>query len=80
MKDTIIVVTLAVLLSCLLGFGICATIDTACRQASEATTAYNNGICTECGGEYRFSGADRSQYYYTCAECDHTIRSNKLMK
>lgn len=42
---------------------------------------YNNGICTECGGEYRFSGAagrNGRSYYYTCTTCDHTIRVESL--
>lgn len=80
MKGTVIAVILAELLSLILGFALCAIINDACRQASEVPAAYNNGICTECGGEYHFSGADHSQYYYTCAQCDHTIRSCELMK
>lgn len=46
---------------------------------------YNNGICSFCGGEYRFTsavhyrnGGDR--YYYTCDECGHTIETVCLMK
>lgn len=45
---------------------------------------YNNGICTICGGEYEFSGAtrcrDSSEYFYTCEDCGHTIRTSKIMK
>lgn len=83
MRDTIIAIFLAVLLSSILGVGICATIDAACRQASEANeaiAAYNNGICTECGGKYHFSGSGLVWYYYTCEQCDHTIRSKVIMK
>ena len=46
---------------------------------------YNNGICSLCGGEYKFTsavhyrnGGDR--YYYTCDECGHTIETVCLMK
>lgn len=49
---------------------------------------YNNGICTECGGDYVFSSAVRvrnaggsdDDYYYTCDKCGHTIKTNSIMK
>ena len=37
------------------------------------TKNYNNGICTECGGEYRLVAVDRGYCYYECEECKHTI-------
>lgn len=42
---------------------------------------YNNGICTVCGGEYKFSGAagrTGKTYYYTCETCDHTISTQSI--
>jgi len=46
--------------------------------------AWNNGICSVCEGEYKFSGATKYRtshhYYYTCENCDHTIELNSLMK
>ena len=54
------------------------------EQNKAMTEIYNNGICTVCGGDYKFSGAtmsDASQYYfYTCEDCGHTIEVNKIMK
>lgn len=45
---------------------------------------YNNGVCIVCEGEYKFSGATQYRnshhYYYTCENCDHTIKTNSLMK
>ena len=45
---------------------------------------WNNGICSVCEGEYKFSGATKYRtshhYYYTCDNCDHTIELNSLMK
>ena len=45
---------------------------------------WNNGICSVCEGEYKFSGATKYRtshyYYYTCENCDHTIELNSLMK
>lgn len=45
---------------------------------------YNNGICTECGGDYIFSSAAHvlggDNYYYTCNKCGHTIKTDGLMK
>lgn len=40
---------------------------------------WNNGICTECGGEYKFQGASKSHsgaetLYYTYENCDHLIK------
>jgi DNA-directed RNA polymerase subunit RPC12/RpoP len=47
--------------------------------------AYNNGICSACGGKYQFSsaihvksGSDR--YYYTCEDCGHTVMTYRIMK
>lgn len=46
---------------------------------------YNNGVCTECGGNYIFSGTTHiknsdNDYYYTCDKCGHTIKVNRIMK
>ena len=45
---------------------------------------WNNGYCTECGGEYKFSGASEHRgnhdYYYTCVECNHTIEVETIKK
>jgi hypothetical protein len=46
---------------------------------------YNNGVCTECGGNYIFSGSAHVKnsddiYYYTCDKCGHTIKVNRIMK
>lgn len=46
---------------------------------------YNNGICTECGGEYHFSSAQHiknsgDKYYYTCKDCGHTIVTFTIKK
>lgn len=45
---------------------------------------WNNGICSVCGGEYKFSSATKYRtshhYYYTCEDCDHTIELNSLME
>ena len=40
---------------------------------------WNNGICKECGGEYRFTNADKAyptsstKYYYSCDTCQDVI-------
>lgn len=45
---------------------------------------YNNGICTICGGEYKFAGGAKyhnyTEYYYTCEDCGHTIQTSTIMK
>ena len=45
---------------------------------------FNNGVCVQCGGEYRMSGATKSRmgsetFYYTCQNCGWTIETNGLM-
>ena len=42
--------------------------------------AWNNGICTECGGEYKFKNAYNSSYFYACENCDHVIKLEELKK
>lgn len=60
-------------------FGWCSTIS-----ITEEQGVWNNGHCTECGGEYKFSGASkyrsREYYYYTCEKCDHTIETKTIKK
>ena len=41
---------------------------------------WNNGICTECGGEYKFKNAYNSSYFYACEDCDHVIKLEELKK
>lgn len=44
---------------------------------------YNKGICAECNGHYKFSGASgmtSPKYYYTCDKCGHTIEMSEIMK
>ena len=57
----------------------------AVHEGKTAVAAYNNGICSECGGEYRFAGATHlrnsgDRYYYTCQSCGHTTMTYSLMK
>ena len=47
--------------------------------------AYHEGICTMCGGAYRFSGSSHiknggDRYYYTCEDCGHTVMTYRIMK
>jgi len=54
-------------------------------EARMSKEAYNEGVCSVCGGEYRFSsvahhknGSDK--FYYTCEDCGHTIMTYRVMK
>ncbi len=51
-------------------------------SAENDAREYNNGICTVCGGEYKFSSAAgrgvSRRYYYSCEDCDHTISVESL--
>lgn len=73
------------LLQALLGLALGALIVGAIGLSAEHDAAlYNDGICNECGGEYKFSGSSgrgvSKFYYYSCAECDHTIQVESLQK
>ena len=46
---------------------------------------YNNGICTECEGNYYLVDVEHiknsgDKYYYSCDKCGHTIMTTHLMK
>ena len=41
---------------------------------------WNNGICAECGGEYKFKNAYNSSYFYACEDCEHVIKLEELKK
>jgi ferredoxin-fold anticodon binding domain-containing protein len=66
--------------------GICLLEKTANDKNDEKV--YNNGICTECGGDYIFSSAvhvcnidgSEDDYYYTCNKCGHTVKTDSIMK
>ena len=54
-------------------------------ETNVSREAYNDGVCSVCGGEYRFSsvahhrnGSDK--FYYTCEDCGHTIMTYHVMK
>jgi hypothetical protein len=53
-------------------------------QTTQDQKNWNDGYCTECGGEYKFSGASQHRrnhdYFYSCVECDHTIKVETIKK
>ena len=72
---------LSVFICCAIFFGF------GCMYGQENVNdrdTFNNGVCVQCGGEYRMSGATRAQigsktFYYTCQDCGWTIETNCLM-
>lgn len=66
--------------------GIIAMVILGCyAEVKQSIEYWNNGICENCGGEYKFSGATHVKnsgdyYYYTCEECGHTIKTCQIMK
>lgn len=72
---------LAVLISCAICFGFGCMFG---QENTHDTEKFNNGICKQCGGEYRFTSATRTRMgsetiYYTCQDCGYTITTNHLM-
>ena len=73
----------------MLSFIICCAIFFGCgamigQEHINDCNTFNNGVCIQCGGEYRMSGATRTRmgsktFYYTCQDCGWTIETNGLM-
>ena len=50
-------------------------------EANQSIEAYNNGICSECGGHYKFVSSSHirnssDEYYYSCEDCGYTIMTH----
>lgn len=71
---------LAILISCAICFGFGCMFG---QENEHDTDKFNNGICEQCGGEYRFTSSTRYRmsetFYYTCQDCGWTIETNRLM-
>lgn len=80
MKDAMGVIVFIILVGAL----ICVAFIGGTQEAKASIAAYNNGICTECGGEYRLCGAyyvrnSGDHYIYVCQECGHGIETCDIM-
>lgn len=72
---------LSFIICCSVFFGVGVLFE---QEHTNDCNAFNNGICVQCGGEYRMSGAIRIRmgsetFYYTCQDCGWTIETNCLM-
>ena len=50
-------------------------------EVNQSIEAYNNGICSECGGHYKFVSSSHirnssGEYYYSCEDCGYTIMTH----
>lgn len=50
-------------------------------EANQSEKEYNNGICSECGGHYKFVSSSyirhgSDEYYYSCEDCGYTIMTH----
>lgn len=70
-------IIIAVILAFVIGFGLLKILMLNVEKDNEK---WNNGICTECGGEYKFKNAYNSSYFYACENCDHVIKLEELKK
>lgn len=65
----------------IVGFIIAFVVGYKNSQKEEQERTYNNGICTECGGDYVFVSAAKSShytyYYYQCNNCGKIIELRK---
>ena len=72
------------LIAVVISFAICFGFGCMFGQENVTdTNKFNNGICDQCGGEYRFTSSTRYRmtetFYYTCQDCGWTISTNHLM-
>lgn len=72
---------LALIICCAIFFGFGCMLG---QEGVNDRDTFNNGVCVQCGGEYRMSGATRTRmgsetFYYTCENCGWTIETNSLM-
>ena len=74
--DYLIVITVLLIACGIIAFVISVPVV----GVREATIHWNNGICENCGGNYKFAGADHGSYYYSCEKCNHTIKTYSLME
>ena len=82
-KDIVKVIVFSILfVSILIVLGIIGgTIEA--NQANQSEKEYNNGICSECGGHYKFVSSSHinnisisDEYYYSCEDCGYTIMTH----
>lgn len=50
-------------------------------EANQSEEEYNNGICSECNGHYKFVSSSHitngsNEYYYSCEDCGYTIMTH----
>lgn len=50
-------------------------------EANQSEEEYNNGICSECSGHYKFVSSSHitngsNEYYYSCEDCGYTIMTH----
>lgn len=67
-----------VILILILGFIVFLWTTTPERAATDEV--YNNGVCTECAGAYKFTTATglrngSTWYFYSCEDCGYTIKT-----
>ena len=82
MKETVISIAVGVVIMAAVIFGLVGM--KACAGSGDADK-WNNGHCSECGGDYVFSSATSvrgwgDEYFYTCEDCGHTIKTQQLMR
>ena len=74
-------IVLSFIICCAVFFGLGVMVG---QEHINNRDTFNNGVCIQCGGEYRMSGATkilmgRETFYYTCQDCGWTIETNCLM-
>lgn len=80
MKDFLRCILIIFVVCGIIAIAICGGI----LDVKNANKHWNNGICDNCGGNYKFKSATHlknggDKFYYSCENCDHTIYTRSLM-
>ena len=83
-KDEILVVSIILLMILFLVFIIVKSAVDTKNKATNIETAFNNGICPDCGNNYKFLQAvghsnDKTGYIYICEECGKSVEYTKYV-
>lgn len=84
MKDIVKVILFSILFVSIpitLSISITLSIIGGTIEANQSEKEYNNGICSECGGHYKFVSSSHirnssDEYYYSCEDCGYTIMTH----
>ena len=80
MREGLLKNLITIVLALAIGFGFSGLL---CLEEQANVTAWNNGYCEECGGEWHLAEITKSRnngstrYYWECEECNNLISTTR---